>query len=152
MRERRSWFPSVDELSEEATSTLLGVFAQLSRSRHEGLAQWSTAVSEALLVRLVTVSTGVDVDGAAAEPRALSTLDLAELDGLRALMDAGAQAGDDPSVIDWCARMAGLIRADLFRRELDQAAIDAKAAAIIAEERKLACGNRRDGLFTGLRP
>ena len=132
-------FPTVDDLSEAATSTLLGVCAQLSRSRHPGLARWAASVSDALLVRLVAVATGVHVGGATSEPRPLKTLAAAELDGLHALLLAGAEAGDDESVIAWCTRMDGLIIADLCRRELEQAAVDAKVAAIVAEERRLAC-------------
>ena len=61
-------YPTVDDLPEEATSTLLGVCGQLSQSRHPGLARWAASVSDALLVRLVTVTTGVHVDGTTTEP------------------------------------------------------------------------------------
>jgi hypothetical protein len=132
-------FPTVDDLPEAATSTLLGVCAQLSRSRHPGLARWASSVSDALLVRLVAVATGVHVDGATSVPRPLKTLAAAELDGLHAVLLAGAEASDDASVVRWCTRMDGLIIADLYRRELEQAAIDGKVAAIVAEERRLAC-------------
>jgi hypothetical protein len=95
-------YPAVGDLPEDATSTLLGVCAQLSRSRHPGLARWASSVSDALLL-------------------------------------AGAEASDDEAVVQWCTRMNGLIVADLCRRELNQLAIDAKAAAIVAEERRLGC-------------
>ena len=49
-------YPAVDDLPEGATSTLLGVCAQLSQSRHPGLARWAASVSDALLVRLVSVT------------------------------------------------------------------------------------------------
>ncbi len=142
-------YPAVDDLPEEATSTLLGVCAQLSRSRHPGLARWAAAVSDALLVRLVAVTTGVHVDGATSEPRPLKMLDAAELDGLHALLLAGAEASEDESVVAWCTRMNRLIIADLCRRELIQAAIDAKAEAIVGEERRLACLARHEGPFVG---
>lgn len=135
-------FPAVDDLPEAATSTLLGVCAQLSRSRHLGLARWAASVSDALLVRLVAVATGVEVGGATSEPRPLRTLAAAELDCLHSLLLAGAEASDDASVVRWCTRMHGLIIADLCRRELEQAAVDAKVAAIVAEERRLACLTR----------
>jgi hypothetical protein len=139
-------YPTVDGLAEEATSTLLGVIAQLSRSRHRGVARWATSVSDALLARLVAVTTGVDIGGNNAEPCPLKTLDAAELEGLHALLRAGAEAGDDEQVVRWCVQMDGLIIADLYRRVLEQAAVDAKAAAIVGEERRLACLNRREGL------
>jgi hypothetical protein len=132
-------FPAVGELPEDATSTLLGVCAQLSRSRHPGLARWASTVSDALLVRLVSVTTGVDVGGTGSERCPLKTLDDAELEGLHALLRAGAEASDDEAVVQWCTRMNGLILADLCRRELIQLAIDAKAAAIVAEERRVGC-------------
>ncbi len=132
-------YPAVDGLPEEATTVLLGVCAQLSRSRHPGLARWASSVSDALLVRLVSVTTGVDVDGTSNEPCPLTTLAAAELEGLHALLLAGTEASDDESVVRWCARMNGLILADLCRRELEQLAIDAKVAAIVAEERRLGC-------------
>jgi hypothetical protein len=132
-------YPAVGDLPEDATSTLLGVCAQLSRSRHPGLARWASTVSDALLVRLVSVTTGVDVGGTASESCPLKTLDDAELEGLHALLLAGAEASDDEAVVQWCTRMNGLILADLCRRELNQLAIDAKAAAIVAEERRLGC-------------
>lgn len=140
-------YPAVDNLPEEATSTLLGVCAQLSRSRHPGLARWAAAVSDALLVRLVAVTTGVRVDGPSSEPRPLKTLAAAELEGLHALLLAGAEASEDESVVAWCTKMNGLIIADFCRRELEQAATDAKAEAIVAEERRLGCLARRHGLF-----
>ncbi|WP_343709037.1 hypothetical protein [Mycobacterium sp.] len=142
-------YPAVDDLPGAATSTLLGVCAQLSRSRHPGLARWATSVSDALLVRLVAVTTGVHLDGASSAPRPLQTLDNAELDGLHALLLAGAEASDDDSVVACCTRMNELIIADLCRRELERAAMEAKAAAIVAEERRLDCLARRDGLFVG---
>jgi hypothetical protein len=135
-------YPTVDDLPEEATSTLLGVCAQLSGSRHPGLARWAASVSDALLVRLVAVTTGVNIGGCTSEPRSLKTLAARELEGLRALMLAGAEASEDESVVAWCTRMNGLIIADLCRRELEQAAIDAKAEAIVAEERRIACRMR----------
>ena len=142
-------YPSVGDLPEQATSTLLGVCAQLSRSRHPGLARWAAGASDALLARLVAVSTGVQVDGANHEACPLKTLAAAELEGLHALLLAGAEASDDEWVVTWCTRMNGLIVADFCRRELEQMAFDAKADAIIAEERRLACLTRRDGPFIG---
>jgi hypothetical protein len=133
-------YPAVGELPEDATSTLLGVCAQLSRSRHPGLARWASTVSDALLVRLVSVTTGVDVGGTGSSERCpLTALDDAELEGLHALLLAGSEASDDEAVVQWCTRMNGLIVADFCRRELIQLAIDAKAAAIVAEERRLGC-------------
>jgi hypothetical protein len=138
-------YPTVDELPEAATATLLGVCAQLSRSRHPGLARWATAVSDALLVRLVMVTTGVSVDGATNEPCPLKSLAAAELEGLHSLLLAGAEASDDEAVVAWCTQMNGLIVADVARRELEQAAIDAKVDAIVASERRLACLAEHDG-------
>jgi hypothetical protein len=131
-------YPTVDDLPEEATSTLLGVCSQLSQSRHPGLARWAASVSDALRVRLVTVTTGVHVDGGTTEPRPpLAKLDAAELEGLYSLLLAGTEASDDESVVRWCTRMGRLIVAEIYRREYIQVAIDAKAAAIEAEERRL---------------
>ncbi len=140
-------YPAVDGLAEEATSTLLGVVAQLSRSRHRGVARWAASVSDALLARLIAVTTGVNVDSNNAEPCPLKTLDAAELEGLHALLRAGAEASDDEQVVRWCTRMDGLIIADFYRRVLEQAAFDAKAAAIVGEERRLACLTGHEGLF-----
>ena len=135
-------YPTVDDLPEAATSTLLGVCAQLSQSRHPGLARWAASVSDALLVRLVTVTTGVHVDGATTEPgQPLAKLDAAELEGLYAVLLAGAEASDDEFVARWCTRMSRLIVAEVCRRELLQVAID-NAADIEAEERRLACTAR----------
>jgi hypothetical protein len=139
-------YPAVDDLPEAATSTLLGICAQLSRSRHRGLARWATSVTDALLARLISVTTGVHVDNTT-ERCPLKTLDSAELEGLHALLRAGAEASEDEQVVRWCTRMDGLVIADLCRRELEQMAFDAKAAAIVAEERRLACLTRPDELF-----
>ena len=73
-----------------------------------------------------------------AELADLSTPELAEL---RQTVAAGAPTGDDDSV-DWCTRTDKLIVAEFYRRVYTQAAIDAKAAVIIDEERRLACGAR----------
>jgi hypothetical protein len=132
-------YPAVDHLSGEATSTLLGVCAQLSRSRHPGLARWASSVADALLVQFVSVTTGVSVDGTGSQPCPLRTLAAAELEGLHSLLFAGAEASDDESVVHWCTRMNGLILGDFGRRELEQLAIDATVGAIVAEERQLAC-------------
>jgi len=137
-------YPAVDDLPEEATTTLLDVCTQLSRSRHAGLARWAAAVTDALLVQLVTVTTGATVDVSDIEPpRPLALLDAAELDALHSLLRAGAEASDDASVVEWCTRTSRLIVADFYRRECEQAAIDAKAAVIIAEERRRECEVRR---------
>jgi hypothetical protein len=138
-------YPAVGELPEQATSTLLGVCAQLTQSRHRGLARWASSVSDALLVRLVSVTTGVHVEGSGGETCPLRILAAEELEGLHALLFAGAEASDDPSVVAWCTGMNELIIADFCRRELEQLAIDAKAAAIVAEERRLGCLARLDG-------
>jgi hypothetical protein len=139
MRRITVTYPSVDNLSEEATSTLLGVCSQLSQSRHPGLARWAASVSDALLVRLVTVTTGVHLDGTTTEPgQPLAKLHAAELEGLYSVLLAGAEASDDESIVRWCIRMSRLIVAEVCRRELEQAAIDAKVEAILAEERRIA--------------
>ena len=142
-------YPTVEDLPEEATSTLLGVCAQLSRSRHRGVARWAASVSDALLARLVSVTTGVHVDGTTNESVPLKSLATAELEGLHALLLAGSEASDDEFVVRWCTRMDGLILADMCRRELEQLAVDAKAAAIVAQERRLACLTRDQGRLAG---
>jgi hypothetical protein len=132
-------YPAVDDLPEEATSTLLGVCGQLSQSRHAGLARWAASVSDALLVQLVSVTTGARVDVTDIEPcQPLARLDGAELEGLHAVLLAGADASDDESVVEWCNRMGRLIVAEFYRRAYLRAAIDAKAAAIEAAEQRLA--------------
>ena len=131
-------YPTIDDLPEEATSTLLGVCSQLSQSRHAGLARWAASVSDALRVRLVSVTTGVHVGGTTTEPcQPLAKLDAAELEGLYSLVLAGAEASDDESVVQWCTRMGRLIVAEIYRRAYKQSVIDAKAAVIEAEEQRL---------------
>ena len=146
-------YPAVDDLPEEATTTLLDVFTQLSRSRHAGLSRWAAAVTDALLVQLVTVTTGATVDVTDIEPpRPLASLDAAELHALHSILRAGAEASDDKSVVEWCTRTSRLIVADFYRREYEQAAIDAKAAVIIAEERRRECGARQAPDFRSVPP
>ncbi|HEY1842679.1 MAG TPA: hypothetical protein VGG53_21150 [Mycobacterium sp.] len=120
-------YPAVDDLPQEATSTLLGVCTQLSQSRYPGLSRWAASVSEALRVRLISVTTGVRVDGIGTESRPpLALLDGAELKVLQSVVLAGSAASDDRSVVEWCSRMARLIVADFYRRVYEQVAIDAK--------------------------
>jgi hypothetical protein len=146
-------YPAVDDLPEEATSTLLGVCGQLSQSRHAGLARWAASVSDALLVQLVSVATGARVDVADIEPcQPLARLDGAELEALHAVLLAGADASDDESVVEWCNRMGRLIVAEFYRRANLQAAIDAKAAAIEAAEQRLACQARPAPDLRGIPP
>ena len=134
-------YPAVNDLPEEATTTLLDVCTQLSRSRHAGLSRWAAAVTDALLVQLVTVTTGATVDVTDIEPpRPLALLDAVELETLHSLLRAGAEASDDESVVEWCTRTGRLIVADLYRREYEQAAIDTKRTVISAEERRRECG------------
>ena len=131
--------PPVDDLPEEAAATLLGVCGQLSQSRQAGLARWAASVSDALLARLVTVTTGARVDFTDTEPgRPLAQLDAAELEWLQSVLLAGADASDDEAVIEWCTRMGQLIVAEFYRREYERAVINAMAAAIEAEEQWLA--------------
>jgi hypothetical protein len=70
--------PPVDNLPEQAAVTLLGVCGQLSQSRHRGLARWATSVSDSLLARLVSVTTGVCVDSDAEPCQRLAQLDAVE--------------------------------------------------------------------------
>jgi hypothetical protein len=145
--------PPVDDLPEEATSTLLGVFEQLSLSRHAGLARWAASVSDALLVRLASVTSGARVDVIDFEPCGpLTRLDVAELKGLHWVVVAGAEASDDEAVVEWCTRVGRLIVADFYRRAYEQAAIDAKAAVIEAEEGRLAHEARPTLDLPGVRP
>ena len=125
----------VDDLPEEAAATLLGVCGQLSQSRQAGLARWAASVSDALLARLVSVTTGARVDFTDTEPgRPLAQLGATELEWLQSVLLAGADASDDEAVIEWCTRMGRLIVAEFYRREYERAVINAKAAAIEAEE------------------
>jgi hypothetical protein len=71
----------------------------------------------------------------------LADRDTTELIELRRAVAAGARAGDD-EFVDWCTRTDKLIVAELYLRTYVRAAIDAKAAVIIDEERRLACGAR----------
>jgi hypothetical protein len=146
-------YPAVDDLAEEATSTLLGVCTQLSQSRRKGLAGWAASVSDALLVQLVAVTAGVTVDVTDIEPPfPLAQLEAAELETLHSLLRAGAEASDDESVVQWCTGMVGLIVADFYRRAYEHAVIDAKAAVIIAEERRRGCAVRRTPVLSSVRP
>jgi hypothetical protein len=69
----------------------------------------------------------------------LTDLNATELTELRQAV--AARDGDGDSV-DWCVRMDKMIVAELWLRAYTQAAIDAQAAVIIDEERRLACGSR----------
>ena len=71
----------------------------------------------------------------------LAERNTAELIELRQALAAGARTGDD-EFVDWCTRTDKLIVAELYLRAYLQAAIDTKAAVIIDEERRLACGAR----------
>ncbi len=71
----------------------------------------------------------------------LAELNTAELLDLRQVVTAGTRGGDE-AFVDWCTRTGGQIVAELYLRAYTQAAIDAKAAAINGEERRLACAAR----------
>ena len=130
--------PPVDDLPVQAAATLLGVFGQLSQSRQQGLARWAASVSNALFARLVLVTTGVSVEADAEPCPRLSRLDDSELERLHSVLAAGADASGDEAVVDWCTHMGRLIIADFYRRLHEQAVIDARAAAIDAEEQRIA--------------
>jgi hypothetical protein len=90
-----------------------------------------------------SVKSGARVDVIDFEPCGpLAWLDAAELKGLHSVVATGADASDDEAVVEWWIRMGRLIVADFYRRAYEQAAIDAKAAAIEAEELRLACEAR----------
>jgi hypothetical protein len=134
-------YPPVDQLPDQAAATLLSVCGQLSQSRQAALARWAASVSDALLPRLLSVTTGVAVDFADIEPcPPLAQLNAAELKGLHSVVRAGADASDDEAVIEWCTRMGRLIVAEFYRRLYEQAVIGARAAAIEAEEQRLRAG------------
>jgi len=133
-------YPPVDNLPEQAAAMLLGVCGQLSQSRQAALARWAASVSDALLIRLMSLTSGARFDVVDFVPSGpLALLDAAELDGLHAVVIAGAMTSDDAFVVEWCTRMDRLIVADFCRRAYEQVAVDAKAAAMVAEERRLAC-------------
>jgi hypothetical protein len=71
----------------------------------------------------------------------LADLDTTDLIELRQAVAAGARTGDG-DFVDWCTRTDKLIVAELYLRAYAQAAIDAKAAVIIDEERRLGCAAR----------
>lgn len=66
----------------------------------------------------------------------------AELAGLRHVLAAGAGADSDDDLAEWCTNMGRLLIAELYLRTYRQVAIDAKAAAIVDEERRIATGLR----------
>jgi hypothetical protein len=145
--------PAVDHLPEKATSTLLRICERLSRSQLPGLAQWAASTSDALLVQLASVTSGARIDVVdfqACGP--LAQLETAELEELRVVVLAVATNSDDASVVEWCTRMDRLINADFWRREYEQAVFDAKAAAMEAEERSLACKARTAPNLRGVSP
>ncbi len=71
----------------------------------------------------------------------LADLNTTELTEFRQAVAAEARTGND-DVVDWCTRTDKLIVAELYLRAYAQVAIDAKAAVINGEERRLACGAR----------
>lgn len=144
--------PPVDDLPEQAAATLLGVCGQLSQSRQQGLARWAASVSDALFARLVWVATGVYIDADAEPCPRLAQLNAAELESLHSVLAAGADASGDDAVVDWCTRMGQFIAADSYRRLYEQAAIDAKAAAIDAEEQSIGLAARRSPDLYGILP
>jgi hypothetical protein len=140
--------PPVDDLPEEAAATLLGVCGQLSQSRQAGLARWAASVSDALLARLVTVTTGARVDFTDTEPgRPLAQLDAAELEWLQSVLLAGADASDDEAVAVWCTRMGQLIVAEFYRREYERAVINELARGAAS-----ARPSRHSALERGVQP
>lgn len=98
----------VGDLPDEATMTLLGVYSELSQS--------PGSISGAPLARL-------------------SAVEIAEL---RQSLADGARAGRDDDLVNWCTKMGRLVNAELHLRAYTQAAIDAKAAVIVDEERRIA--------------
>ena len=133
-RSRDPSYPPIDDLPEAACGKLLGTASKLAELRQPGLARWAEALSDALLARSVSLTTGLPVDVVDTEPVALAVLDAAELQGLHWIISASAEQSYDIEVIGWCTRMGRLIMAEFDRRGLEQAIIDARADMIAAEE------------------
>lgn len=125
-------FTCVDGLSEQAAAALLDVFQHLAVLRSPGLARWAASVDDALLARLLRLSTGVRAEFADTEPVPLSALDAAELVGLHEIVAAAGEA--DPAIREWCTEMGRNITAQLEDLQYDQALVNARSAAIEAEE------------------
>jgi hypothetical protein len=145
-------YPPVDDLPEQAAATLLGVCGQLSQSRQQGLARWAASVSDALFARLVSVTTGVYIDSDGEPCPRLAQLEIADLENLHSLLAAGADASGDDAVVEWCTRTGRLIVAEVYRRLYEQAVIDAKVAAIDAEEQRIARAARPSPNLYGILP
>ncbi len=90
---------------------------------------------------LLSVCRGLSQSAGRISSAQLAELNSAELMDLREVVTAGTRAGDD-AFVAWCTRTGGQIVAELYLRTYTQAAIDAKAAAISGEERRLACRAR----------
>ncbi len=128
--------PGVEGLSEQAAAALLDVFQHLALLRSPGLARWAAAVSDALLARLLWLSTGVRAEFADTEPVPLSALDAAELVGLHEIVAAAGEA--DQAIREWCTEMGRNITAALEDLQYDQALVNAKVGCIEAEELRIA--------------
>jgi hypothetical protein len=90
---------------------------------------------------LLGVCRGLSQSASCISSEQLAELNSAELMDLREVVTAGTRAGDG-AFVDWCTRTGKQIVAELYLRAYTQAAIDAKAAAISGEERRLACRAR----------
>jgi hypothetical protein len=90
---------------------------------------------------LLGVCRGLSQSASRISSEQLAELNRVELMDLRQVVTAGTRAGDD-AFVDWCTRTGRQIVAELYLRAYTQAAIDAKAAAISGEERRLACRAR----------
>jgi hypothetical protein len=89
-------------------------------------------------VMLLGACTGASWSADSVFDAQLTQLRTDELVELRPVLTAGADAGDDDEFADWCTRMSQLVTAELYLRVYHQVAIDAKAAAIVDEERRIA--------------
>jgi len=90
---------------------------------------------------LFGVCQGLSESASSISSAVLADLDATELVELRQAVASAARTADD-DFIDWCTRADKLIVAELYLRAYAQAAIDAKAAVIVDEERRRASAAR----------
>ncbi|BBX47959.1 hypothetical protein GCM10009641_09970 [Mycobacterium cookii] len=93
-------------------------------------------------VTLLGVCRELSRSGAAPDAE-LTRLSSAELAELRQVLAEGARSGREDDFVDWCTNMGQLVIAQLYLRIYHQVAIDAKAAAIVDEERRIAQSRTR---------
>ena len=149
-------YPPLDGLTVNGGRFVREVLVQVERTTWKPrVGHWVAELAHALHHRIADLQ-GIDTSGCpGVHVPSLATLSIAEVMELRPVFAAGADVAEEGISADaeaWLSRLLGLLSDEVDGRLVEQALVDARAAAMAAEELRRDRASRLPTDLTGIPP